>query len=393
MKYIFISLLVWLISINSYSKGLDLDISGDYTLVTYSGVPNEGDSSRSIIIEHAFTLRPSWLILDHWSLHSRLDFLSSQAQTEDGTINLRKNWKSGIAKVNDTFLSQLYLKYNYKYHGGHVGIKPLSFGLGITHNDDLTVPVANQVVDNSHPSLAYWFKLGSIKVETWHIYFKKNKLADKDTSYKAASSFKILYGGEDWALNYLYYKDLKFSAHNVFANKKTPWANTALELVFSSPLQGEDYTRSAALLTVDWNFNLAKNILQINNSFLYASGDVNSTNNIDESYSFSANKFSRDLFLRYSGNGKITNTMATSMKVSTSFLQNFVGSVSLLYAKAIQAEGKKDMGFELSTSVNYSFNERFSWFNQVNLVLPGNAAKAVWPKNSLGFYSVIAINF
>lgn len=393
MKYIFITVFILFCTVNAHSKSLDLDISGSYTLIAFSLLEDsESDSSKAVKLLHSFAIKPSWLILDHWSLHSRLDFLSSK--TEDGQINLRKDLESGITKIEDTFLSELYLKYDYKNHGGHIGLKPLSFGLGLTHSDSVLISDDSREVSSSQPSLAYWFKLGSIKAEAWHIYFKEKADENISTpkppaSYKSVSTFKLLYGGEDWGLNYLYYKDLKFSAHNVFAHKKTAGANTSLEFVLSSPLEGEAYTRSAALLTIDWGFNFAKNFIKLNNSFIYASGDIDATENIDESYSFSSNKFIKNLFIV---NGGVTNTMATFMEIKKTFLKHFSGSVSLLYAQALNGIDK-DLGFELSTAVNYSFNERLNWFNEVYFLLPGKALKPKLSKNSLGFYSAIAINF
>lgn len=389
MKYIFTNLFILFFTINSYSKALDLDISGSYTLAAYSLFQSTDDSSGTVNFEHAFAIQPSWLILDHWSLHSRLDFLSSDL--ENGKISLRKNFKSGITKIEDTFLSELYLKYAYKNHGGHIGLRPLSFGLGLTHNDTVLISSEDRgrLVSSSQPSLAYWFKLGSIKVEAWHLYFEEDKEEGEDTTYKSASTFKLFYGGENWGLNYLYYKDLKFSAHNVFVHKKTSLADTSLEFVLSSPLKGEEYTQSAALLNVDWGFNFSKDFIKVNNTFIYASGDVDTTEDSDESYSFSSNKFIGNLFNVYGG---VTNTIATSMGIEKTFFKHFVCSTSLLYAQALEGVNK-DLGFELSTSVSYSFNEKLSWFNQLYFLLPGSVLESTLPKNSLGFYSAIAINF
>ncbi len=400
MKSIFINFFILFFSINAYSKALDLDISGAYTLVAYSLFKNTEGEPNKTTFEHAFTIQPSWLILDHWSLHSRLDFLSSSLENQENqenqanqatkSISLRKNFKSGITKIDDTFLSELYLKYDYKNHGGHAGIKPLSFGLGITHSDTDLISSNDRLISSADPSFSYWFKFGSIKAEAWHIYFKEDKTdASQDTTYKSASTFKLLYGGENWGLNYLYYKDLKFSSHNVFVNKKTFLANTSLEFVLSSPLKGEDYTKSAALLNVDWGFNFNKNFIKINNTFVYASGDINNTEDINESYTISSNKFLGNLFYVYGG---ITNTMATSMRLEKTCFKNVSCAASLLYAKTLKGEDK-DLGFELSTSVNYSFNERLNWFGSLYFLLPGEALKTQVPKNSLGFYSAIAINF
>lgn len=387
MKHLLISFFILFTSIDTYSKSLDLDISGSYVLEAYSLLKNAEDSSNSINLEHAFMIKPSWLIVDHWSLHSRFDFLASDLNNSE--VSLRGDLKSGAAKVDQAFLSSLYLKYDYKNHGGHVGLRPLSFGLGLTHNDSSLISSADMSVFVSRPSMAYWFKFGSIKVEAWHLYFKEDKEVDEANSYKSASSFKLLYGGEDWGLNYLYYKDLGFSAHNVFVHKNTHWADTSLEFVLSSPLKGEDYTQSAALLNVDWGFNFFNDFIKLNNTLIYASGDLSVTESLDESYVFSANKFMGHLF---EPQGSLSNVIATSMGVEKTFFNHFVSYNSVLYAQALEGVDK-DLGFELSTSVSYSFNKRFSWSNELYVLLPGKALKPVLPKNSFGFSSVFAISF
>lgn len=364
------------------AKALDLDISGNYIFEASF----LSKSNSAVNLEHAFSLKPSWLILDHWSLHSRLDFLASRL--DDQSIALRSDFKLGIKKLNQAFLSALYLKYDYTNHGGYVGLKPLVFGLGLTHNNESIIDQQSMLTFKSQPALAYWFSLGSVKVEARHTYFKTDVTeTNKKISYKAVSSFKILYGGEDWALNYLYYKDLKFSSHNVFANKKTENIDTALEFVLSSPLKGIDYSKSALLLSVDWAIPSA--LLKINNSFIYASGDDASSKNIDEAYHFSSNKFMGHLF---EPKGSLTNTVATSIGFEKILFKKFTSYTYLLYAQTLQG-ADKHLGIELSTAISYFFNKRLSWSNELYVLMPGKALKKELAKSSLGFSSLIAINF
>lgn len=385
MKVLFIYFILLFVANKLQAKALDLDISGNYIFQAYS-LPQ--DKTSSINLEQAFMIKPSWLIFDHWALHSRMDFLASQLSNQE--IALRSGFKSGIKKLNKVFLSALYLKYDYKNHGGYAGLKPLSFGLGISHNDASIIDYSSMLSFNSQPALAYWFTLGPVKVETRHAYFKEELTTatpNKKSSYKSAYSFKVLYGGEDWTLNYLYHKDLKFSAHNIFASNKTINTDTALEFVLSSPLKGANYNKSAFLLSVDWA--IPSMLVKVNNSFMYASGDDAATKDIDESYHFSNNKFMGHLFELQ---GSLTNTMASSIGFETILFKKFINYTYLLYAQTVQG-ADKHLGIELSTAIKYFFNKRLSWSNTLYVLSPGKALQKQLTKRSLGFYSLIAISF